>query len=78
MATGTGLGGLLPVAMTLVGIVTMLRARSRRRSGETPEDADFERRRAETAETERRMAAYLAGRQSGHHGPEDDTQENGR
>ncbi len=65
MATGTGLGGLIPVAMTAVAIVTMLRARARRRSGEAPRDEVFERRQAATRETERRMASYLAGRDTG-------------
>jgi hypothetical protein len=64
MATGTGLGALIPVAMTLVGIVTMLRARAKRRNGPVQVDEDFERRRAATAEAERRMASYLAGRQT--------------
>ncbi|MFN3280584.1 MAG: hypothetical protein ACK40I_02780 [Tabrizicola sp.] len=77
--TGSGLGGLLPVAMTLVGIVTMLRARSRRRAGERPLDEESERRQAEAAEMERRMASYLAARNAGrHHAAGDDTQENGR
>lgn len=63
MATGSGLGSLIPVAMTLAGIVTMLRARARRRRGQAdPVDADVERRQAAAAEMERRMAAYLAGR----------------
>lgn len=64
MATGPGLGALIPVAMTLVGIVTMLRARAKRRNGPVPVDEDFERRQAAAAEVERRMASYLAGRQS--------------
>jgi hypothetical protein len=62
MATGPGLGGLIPVAMTLVAVLTMLRARAKRRSGEVSRDEDFERSQAATHETERRMAAYLAGR----------------
>lgn len=72
MATGTGLGGLIPVAMTLVGIVTMFRARAKRRSGAVPRDEDFERRQAATLETERRMAAYLAGRSTRAHDDGDD------
>lgn len=64
MATGSGLGTLIPVAMTLVGVVTMLRSRKQRRSGAAPRDEDFERHQAATLETERRMAAYLAGRSS--------------
>ncbi|MFP5480853.1 MAG: hypothetical protein ACLGIE_14400 [Alphaproteobacteria bacterium] len=66
MATGGGLGALIPVAMTLAGIVTLLRARSRRRSGAArPADEDFERRQVAAMEMERRMAAYLAGRSAG-------------
>lgn len=80
MATGAGLGGLIPVAMALVGIVTLLRTRARRRSGKTPVDADFERRQASAAVMERRMASYLAGRDAGGHpAPADEMrQENGR
>jgi cytochrome c-type biogenesis protein CcmH/NrfF len=62
MAVGAGLGSLIPVAMTLVGIVTILRARARRRRGEPAVDQDFERRQLAAAEMERRMANYLAGR----------------
>jgi hypothetical protein len=62
MATGTGLGALIPVAMTVVGIATMLRARAKRRKGPAPVDEEAERRQAATAEVERRMAFYLAGR----------------
>lgn len=51
--------------MTLAGIVAMLRARARRKRGEAPVDAAFERRQAATRESERRMAAYLAGRSAG-------------
>lgn len=65
MATGAGLGSLIPVAMALVGVVTMLRTRAKRRNGKVPVDEDFERRRAATLETERRMASYLAGRSVG-------------
>jgi hypothetical protein len=65
MATGAGLGNLIPVAMVLVGIVTMLRNRARRKSGKAVVDDDFEARRAATLETERRLASYLAGREDG-------------
>lgn len=66
MATAGGFGALIPVAMTLAGIVAMARARSRRRRGEAPPaDKDFERRHASAAEMERRMASYLAGRSAG-------------
>jgi hypothetical protein len=65
MASGSGLGALLPVAMTVAGVVTMLRARARRKRGETPVDEGFERRQEATRESERRMAAYLDGRSLG-------------
>lgn len=76
----TGIGALIPVAMTLVGIVTMARARARRRSGNVAPDAAFEKREAARAEMERRMASYLAQRDmGGHTGPDDGIrQENGR
>lgn len=79
MVSGSGLGGLLPVAMALVGVVTLVRARGRRRSGDRQLDADAERRQAETALTERRMAAYLAGRDTGRgYAAGNEEQENGR
>lgn len=80
MATGSGLGTLIPVAMTLVGVVNMLRAQRRRRSGERPRDEDFERRQAAAAEMERRMASYLAQRDSGNRlaAPDDMEQETRR
>ena len=83
MATGSGLGGLLPAAMTLIGVVTMLRARHKRKSGAPPAevDTDTEKRRAAATEMERRMASYLAGRDTGgaHNAPQDQSgQENGR
>jgi hypothetical protein len=62
MATGAGLGNLIPVAMSLVGIITVLRARAKRRRGEPAVDQDSERRQFAAAEMERRMANYLAGR----------------
>lgn len=62
MATGNGLTALIPAAMTLVGIVTMLRARARRRSGKETPDTEHADRRAATLEAERRMASYLASR----------------
>lgn len=80
MAIGGGFGTLIPVAMTLAGIVTMVRARARRRRGEAPPvDEDFEKRQAATRESERRMAAYLAQQGSGgHRYAEDDMQETRR
>jgi cytochrome c-type biogenesis protein CcmH/NrfF len=62
MATGNGLTALIPAAMTLVGIITMLRARARRRNRTASPDSAEEDRRAATLETERRMASYLASR----------------
>lgn len=64
MATGSGLGGLIPVAMMLVGIVSILRNRRARKVGKAV-DAVNEDRQASAAEVERRMASYLAGRETG-------------
>ena len=65
MAAGPGLGGLVTALLPLIGIVTMVRARSRRKRREPePVDSDAEARKAATRETERRMAAYLASRES--------------
>lgn len=77
MATGAGLGGLMSALVPLIGIVTILRGRSRRKRGEPePVDQDFETRRAATRESERRMAAYLAQRSTAsYHVSEDDEQE---
>ena len=65
MATGTGLGSLIPVAMALAGIVALLRARASRKGGQTPADIDIEKQQTAAAEMERRMASYLAGRETG-------------
>jgi hypothetical protein len=66
MATGAGLGSLIPVAVSVVGIFTMLRARANRRAGKSSAaDEDHERRTAAAVEMERRMASYLAQRDSG-------------
>lgn len=63
MATGVGLGGLVTAVLPLLGLVTMVKARRRRKRGEpVPVDEEFEKRRAATLEAERRMAAYLASR----------------
>ena len=83
MATGQGLGGLLPVVMTMVGLVTMLRARAKRKGGTSSADTDTgaEARKAASAQMERRMASYLAQRDTGrgHSEPlEKNGQENGR
>ncbi|WP_374426881.1 hypothetical protein [Tabrizicola sp.] len=62
MATGAGYG-VISALLPLVGIVTMVRNRKRRKSGAPePVDEEFEKRRAATLESERRMAAYLASR----------------
>lgn len=78
MATGAGFGGLVTAILPLVGLVTVLKARARRKRGlpAEPEDEDFEKRRAATRESERRMAAYLAQRGSAsYHVSDDDEQE---
>ena len=73
MATGPGLSGIITAILPLVGLVTVWTARRKRLKGvETPEDAEFDRRQAERAETERRMASYLAQRGSGGHYARDD------
>ncbi|MDZ4088962.1 MAG: hypothetical protein U1E69_19395 [Tabrizicola sp.] len=64
MPAGAGLGGLVGVLLPLVGIATILKARAARKRGEPPVDEDFEKRQAATLESERRMAAYLASRDS--------------
>jgi hypothetical protein len=61
MAAGGGLGNLIPLLLTAGGILTMLRA-WRRRKGPPEVDDAAERRQADRAETERRMAAYIASR----------------
>ncbi len=76
MATGPGLGTLLPAAMTLVGILGMVQAWRQRRARRTRQGDgigpdrgmaadradDQDRRRGEAVEMERRLAAYLAQR----------------
>lgn len=65
MPTGAGLNGLMMALVPLVGIATILKARRNRKRGEpAPLDEAFEKRQAATRETERRMAAYLAQRNS--------------
>ena len=84
---GQALGGLIPVAKTLVGIVSILQRRRARRKGlpDSGAEADAERRRQAARETERRMASYMAQRDmgrdlSGGHAIRSgrDEQENGR
>ena len=80
MATGGALGSLIPVAMMLVGIVSILRNRRARRNGKVV-DPVVEDRQASAAEVQRRMASYLAGRETGssHRASlEQDEQENSR
>ena len=77
MATGAGLGGLMTAVLPLVGLVTILRRRSRRKRGlpEEPVDDSFEKRRAATRESERRMAAYLAQRGTASYQDSDDDEQ---
>lgn len=61
MPASSGLGSLVPLLLTAGGVLTMLRAwRQRKHPPEVDEAA--ERRRADRAETERRLAAYIASR----------------
>lgn len=77
MATGAGLGGLVSAILPLVGLVTILKSRSRRKRGlAEPLDHEFEKRRAAARESEARMAAYLAQRSAAsYHVTDDDEQE---
>lgn len=77
MATGAGFGGLVTAILPLVGLITILKGRSRRKRNEPmPADEDFEKRQAATRESEQRMAAYLAQRgTASYHVSEDDEQE---
>jgi hypothetical protein len=59
---GPSLFALIPVAMMLVGIVSILRTRHARKHGERVEDITTQTRQAAAAESERRMASYLASR----------------
>lgn len=75
-----GLASLLPVAMVLVGIVQILRRRRQGRNGMKLDD-EADRKRGAALEMERRMASYLAGRDTGGGDVRPDTgngQENGR
>jgi hypothetical protein len=76
MATGAGLGGVVSALLPLVGIVTILHGRRRRKHG-VPEavDQDLEKRREATRESERRMAAYLAQQRSGGYDAVDDDEQ---
>jgi hypothetical protein len=76
MAAGAGLGGLVTAILPLVGVVTILWARTARRRGGPAVDARFEARQAARMESERRMAAYLAqSRSGGYQADGDDEQE---
>jgi hypothetical protein len=76
MATGTGLIGIVTALLPLIGLVAVLSARRKRRKGiETPVEAEFDRRQAERAEMERRMASYLATRGSAGRDAADDDSE---
>jgi hypothetical protein len=80
MSGGGGLTSLLPVAMVLVGIVHFLRRRRQGRDGMNVDD-EADRKRGAALEMERRMASYLAGRDTGGDDVRPDTgngQENGR
>lgn len=76
MATGAGYG-VISALLPLVGLVTILTNRRRRKNGgPEPVDEEFEKRRAATREAERRMAAYLAQRSSAsYQGADEDEQE---
>jgi hypothetical protein len=65
MAIGANLGPLVMAVLPLVGVVSILHARRKRQSGAAAPDMDYEARRAAAAETERRMASYLAQRDLG-------------
>jgi hypothetical protein len=77
MATGAGLGGLVTAILPLVGLITILKGRRRRkRDLPAPVDEDFEKRQAATRESEMRMQAYLAQRSSAsYHVTDKDEQE---
>ncbi|MCX7287524.1 MAG: hypothetical protein NTW20_08170 [Rhodobacterales bacterium] len=76
MATGAGTAGLLKLAAMLVGGFSIWRSNRARRRGETStEDDELAQRLAARAETERRMAAYLAQRNAAAKATEDDEHE---
>ena len=56
---------MLTALLPLVGLVSIVKARRRRKSGASKQvDEDFEKRKAATLEAERRMKAYLESRDS--------------
>ena len=77
MATGAGLSGIVTAVLPLLGLITLWSAWRKRKQGTgTPVHTEFERRQAERAEMERRMASYLAERASaGHHAANDASDE---
>ncbi len=80
MATGPSLASLLPVAMMLVGVVSVLRTR-RKGPAKDADRGENTARQDAAMEMERRMASYLAQRDMGRvHGMAGDRngQENGR
>jgi hypothetical protein len=76
MANGAATAGLLKLAAMLVGMVAIWRSNRAKRRGETsPEDEFLAERIAQRAETERRMASYLAQRPSASHRADVETTE---
>jgi hypothetical protein len=74
MATGAGTGGAIKIALTLVALVAMFRHR-RKPKGPTEADEEFKARQAAKMEMERRLAAYLASRDSGYQAGDDEHRE---
>jgi Na+/glutamate symporter len=65
MASGAATVGLVKVAAMLVGMVAIWRSNRAKKRGEAqPEDEYLANRIAQRAETDRRMASYLAQRRS--------------
>ncbi len=62
MAVG-GLGNMGAMVLALFGMVSVVKARRRRKGSEDDPAAD--KRRADRMETERRLAAYIASRDDG-------------
>lgn len=76
MATSAGTAGLLKVAAMLVAGFSIWRTNRARRRGETStEDDELAQRLAARAETEHRMAAYLAQRDSAARATDDNEHE---
>ena len=80
LPSSNGIGALLPVAVAVFGIVNILRQRRAHKQG-PDSDEDAKRRREAAQEMERRMASYLASRDTGGRHDRADTgneQETGR